>query len=394
MVLDLVNLLSGTVAVTVESGFPERVLNLCSAHNIAFWDMAWQGPTCFSMKLKRRHYLLLRRLTKKLDCEITVEQKTGVPFFVGRFRRRYALLAGLALAVGLAVFGSFFVWDFEIEGNERVSDERILRALEAEGVTYGTFGLGIHPEQLKNHILLEIPELSWLTVNVNGFRATVVVRERTVPPPLRDEETYANIVAERDGLVTLVQLYGGHAEVQKGATVAEGQLLISGVADIGDRGAYFTRAEGKVYARTWYDLTARVPKTVTEKAYDGRKKQIFTLILGKQRIKITPNSSIFGADYDKITKNHKLRLPGGAALPVVLEHTTARAYERVERVLGAEEARDRAEQDLMRRLQDLMHEDGEVLHTALEVRDAGGVYEVTLHAECEEQIGRTVEFAE
>ena len=64
MVLDLVNLLSGTVAVTVESGFPERVLNLCSAHDIAFWDMAWQGPTCFSMKLKRRHYLLLRRLTK------------------------------------------------------------------------------------------------------------------------------------------------------------------------------------------------------------------------------------------------------------------------------------------------------------------------------------------
>ena len=49
---------------------------------------------------------------------------------------------------------------------------------------------------------------------------------------------------------------------------------------------------------------------------------------------------------------------------------------------------------MMRRLQDLMHEDGEVLHTALEVRDAGGVYEVTLHAECEEQIGRTVEFAE
>ena len=48
--------------------------------------------------------------------------------------------------VSLILFGSFFVWDVEIEGNETVSDERILRALEAEGVTYGTFGLGIHPE--------------------------------------------------------------------------------------------------------------------------------------------------------------------------------------------------------------------------------------------------------
>ena len=394
MVLDIVNLLSGTVSVTVESGFPERVLNLCSAHEIAFWDMEWHSPTCFSFKLKRSHYLQLRRLAKKLDCEITVGEKTGMPFFVGRFRRRYVLLAGLALALALVTFGSFFVWDFEIEGNETVSDERILRALEAEGVTYGTFGLGIHPETLKNHILLEIPELSWLTVNVNGFRATVIVRERALPPEVRDEHTNANIVADKDGLVTLVQLYNGHAEVMKGSTVTEGQLLISGVADIDERGVYFTRGEGKIYARTWYDLTARVPKVIAEKAPTGREKQIFTLILGKQRIKITPNSSISYADYDKITKNMKLRLPGGVSLPVILEHTTAREYERVERAISAEEAGQRAEGDLQRRLHDAMHEDGEVLHSTLEAKDSGDVYEITLYAECEEQIGRTVEFAE
>lgn len=394
MVLDIVNLLSGTVAVTVESGFPERVLNLCSAHGIAFWDMEWHSPTCFSMKLKRSHYLQLRRLAKKLDCEITVEKKAGMPFFVGRFRRRYVLLAGLAMALVLIIFGSFFVWDFEIEGNETVTDERILRALEAEGVTYGTFGLGIHPETLKNHILLEIPELSWLTVNVNGFRATVIVRERTLPPELRDEHTNANIVADKDGLVTQVQLYNGHAEVMKGSTVTEGQLLISGVADIDERGVYFTRGEGKIYARTWYDLTAKVPKTVTEKAPTGRNKQIFTLILGKQRIKITPNSSISYTDYDKITKSMKLHLPGGVSLPVVLECSTVREYERVERAISAEEAQHRAEEDLQRRLHENMNEDGEVLHTALEVNESGDVYEVTLYAECEEQIGRTVEFAE
>ena len=222
MLLNVVNWLSGTVAVTVESGFPERVLNLCSAHDIAFWDTVWQSPTGFAMKLSRRNYLRLRRLAKKLDCTITVEKKRGAPFFVGRFRRRYALLAGLAAALVLVTVGSFFIWDFEIEGNVTVSDERILRALEKNGVTYGAFGLGIRPEDVKNHVLLEIPELSWLTVNVNGFRATVIVRERTEPPAVRDETVRANVVAEKDGLVTLVQLYGGHAEVMKGSTVTEG----------------------------------------------------------------------------------------------------------------------------------------------------------------------------
>ncbi len=392
MILDLVNLLSGTVTITVESGFPERVLNLCSAHDIPFWDMKWRSPTSFTVSLSRRHYLRLRRLVKKLDCAITVEKKEGVPFFVRRFRRRYVLLAGLALAACLVLFGSFFVWDFRIEGNVNVTDEEILRALEKEGVTYGTFGLGIHPETLKNHILMEVPELSWLTVNVNGFRATVIVRERVEPPPLRDEHTNANVVAARDGLVTLVQLYGGHAEVMKGSTVTEGQLLISGVADIDDRGVYFTRGEGKVYARTWYDLTARAPKTVVEKSFTGREKRVYTLILGKQRIKITPNSSISYADYDKIIRKQKFRLPGGRTLPVTLECATAREYGRTERVIDAEKARARLTPVLQRRLGDLLG-GGSVMDDSVTVTEEDGAFCVTLHAECEEQIGRTVEFA-
>ena len=37
------------------------------------------------MKLSRKSYLRLRRLAKKLDCDISVEKKTGVPFFVAAF---------------------------------------------------------------------------------------------------------------------------------------------------------------------------------------------------------------------------------------------------------------------------------------------------------------------
>ncbi len=394
MFLDVVNLLSGTVKITVESGFPERVLNLCSAHEIAFWDIEWKSPTCFSVKLQRKSYLRLRQLIKKLDCEITVEKKTGMPFFVKRFKKRYVLWVGLAIAVSMLFVGSFFVWDIEIEGNKTVSDERILRALEAEGVTCGTFGLGIHPETLKNHILLEIPELSWLTVNVNGFRATVIVRERVLPPEIRDEHTDANIVAEKDGLITKVQLFGGHAVVAKDETVTKGQLLISGVADMDTRGAYLTRGEGKVYARTWYDLTAKVPKTIREKSYTGREKKSFALVLGKQRIKVTPNSSIFSGNCDKIIKNGRLRLPGGIMLPVALECTIVREYEIVERSIDAQEAQMRTESILRQQLKDRMDKDGSVAHSEITTKDSGAVYEVTLHAECEEQIGKTVEFVE
>ena len=37
----VLNYLRGQVTVEVESAAPERVLNLCAAHNIPFWELEW-----------------------------------------------------------------------------------------------------------------------------------------------------------------------------------------------------------------------------------------------------------------------------------------------------------------------------------------------------------------
>ena len=158
----IVNRLQGQVWVRVESPFPERVLNLCGARNLAFWDMRWESESAFTCRLTRRDYYALRRAVKKLDCALTIVRKEGVPFFLGRFRRRHALLAGLALGGVLLFLGSFFIWDFTVEGNERVTDEEILRALERQGVGIGTFGISLDTENIRNHVLLDVPELVWI----------------------------------------------------------------------------------------------------------------------------------------------------------------------------------------------------------------------------------------
>ena len=45
MLNELVNRLRGQVWIRAESAFPERVLNLCGARDLAFWDLAWESPT-------------------------------------------------------------------------------------------------------------------------------------------------------------------------------------------------------------------------------------------------------------------------------------------------------------------------------------------------------------
>lgn len=134
MLNGLIHRLQGQVWIRAESAFPERVLNLCGARDLAFWDLSWESPTAFTCRLSRRDWHTLRRAAANLECTLSVVGREGAPYFLIRFRRRQVLLAGLALCAAGLFFGSFFVWDFRIEGNETVPTERILRALEQNGV--------------------------------------------------------------------------------------------------------------------------------------------------------------------------------------------------------------------------------------------------------------------
>ncbi|MDD3347793.1 sporulation protein YqfD [Oscillibacter sp.] len=389
MLNEVVNRLRGQVLVRVESVFPERVLNLCGARDLAFWDLRWDSPTAFTCRLSRRDFHALRRAAKNLDCTLTVAGREGAPYFLFRFRRRQALVVGLTACLLGLFFGSFFVWDFTVEGNETVPTEEILRGLEKAGVHLGSFGLSLDGEDIRNHVLLDIPELSWLTVNVSGCRANVQVRERIPAPKLVDERTPANVVARRAGMVLKVQALDGVAAVMKGATVTEGQLLISGVEDTDTFGARVMAGMGHVTARTWYTLTASMPVTVAEKQSTDREKTGFSLIIGTHRIKFFSNSSIEGAKYDKITTRYPCRLLG-LSLPLTLERETWRFYETAAAERSDERGKATAEAALTAYLHSLVDPYGTVRSTLCTTRRKGDTLLVTLTAECEEQIGESV----
>ena len=388
MLTGLVNRLRGQVRVRAECAFPERVLNLCGAQDLAFWDLEWESPTAFTCRLSRRDWKRLREAGKNLDCTFDLVGLEGAPYFLLRFRHRQALLMGLVgCALGLFL-GSFFIWEFQVEGNETVPTERILRALEKNGVRLGTFGLSLDGEDIRNHVLLDVPELSWIAVNVSGCRAEVQVRERTVPPAMVDRREPCNLVARRAGLVKKVQTIGGGACVVPGSAVTEGQILISGVEDTDTVGARVLAGLGKVEARTWYGLTASMPLMALEKQYTGKEKTGVSLIFGSRRIKFFSNSSIDGAEYDKITSRYPLNLLG-VPLPVTVVVEKWRFYEAVPTARTAAEAEKAAEAILTAQLQEMVEPYGEVKSTLCSTRQKEDALIVTLSAECLEEIGET-----
>jgi Cell division septal protein len=368
------------------SGFPERVMNLCGARGLSFWDVCWISPTEFTCEMSRRDWYALRQAAKNLDCTLTAERRAGVPFFLGRFRRRYVLLAGAAACAAALFFGSFFIWDFTIEGNTSVTDEEILRALQENGITIGTFGFSVDAEDLRNHVLLEIPQLSWITVNVSGCQAQVQVRERVPKPELADRRTPSNLVARRDGLVVQVRALEGEKCVLPGNSVEKGQILISGVRDTDTFGAQVTAGMGEVWARTWYRLTAQMPLRVEKKVYAQREQKRFALIFGTHRINLYGNSSHSGENYDKIATRTHLSF-FGVPLPVTMAEEVCRPYTVSPAERSPAEAQKDGEALLKEYLAALVEREGTVSSTLCSVRRQGDVLEVTLTAECREQIG-------
>ena len=389
MLNQIVNRLQGQVRIRVEAAFPERVLNLCGARNLAFWDLAWESPTTFTCRLSRRDYYVLRRAVKNLECTMTLLRKEGVPFFLGRFRRRQALLCGLGISAVLLFFGSFFIWDFTVEGNDTVPREDILRALQKNGVHLGSFGFSLDAEDLRNHVLLEIPELSWITVNVSGCRAYVQVRERIPAPEIVNEREPTNVVARRDGLVLEVQALDGVKCVLPGTSVEAGEILISGIEDTETFGARILAGMGTVTARTWYELTTVMPLQVQQKEYTGEEKTRLSLVVGTHRMKFFSNGSIDEGNYDKITERTQWSL-FGLPLPVTTVTDTYRFYETTEVEISPEAAKAAAEEILTQQLHVLVDPYGTVSSTLCTAKQKGDTLVVTLAAECVEEIGRTV----
>lgn len=87
-----VNFLRGQVLVHIESGCPERVVNLCAGAEVPFWDVRWLSPVELTLRTTRRGLAQVRRAAEQVGAAATVRREQGAPLLARRLRRRYVLL--------------------------------------------------------------------------------------------------------------------------------------------------------------------------------------------------------------------------------------------------------------------------------------------------------------
>lgn len=392
----LMNFLQGVVVLTADGMFPERLINLCAQERIDFWAVEWLDERTIRLTTRRRTLTRLRQLAERAGCTVAIEGSRGLPDFLLRFRTRYAFLVGLALSLCAVMVLSRFVLTIEVTGNEQVPTAVILAQLRQLGIRPGIYGPSIDRQQVAQEAMLQLEELAWMGINLHGTRLKVIVREAVPRPERIDETEHHDVIAEADGLITHVEAELGDAKVKEGDIVLAGDVLISGTvtmeppiySDLPAR-FYQTHARGRVWARTWRTLTAVIPLESSVKDYTGEQKQAWSLNVMGQRVRLfghAPNQS----SWDRETVARQLVLPGEVALPIVLIRETSREYQCNTAELNLDGAQALLEEHLAARLEALVGEDGKIEQTTYSARVEHGVLQVSLQAECQEEIGKEV----
>ena len=397
MLLRLVNALRGSVRLEVEGAFPERFLNLCAQRGILFWNVEWMEPTRLRLTVTRRGSCQAAALGERTLCTVTPAGRKGMPYFLARFKKRYAFWVGMGLSMAAVCVLSSFVLTIEVKGNTNVPTAQILTELRRQGLGIGTFGPGLDERTVGNKVLLQLPQLSWLSINLYGTRAEVLVREAVEAPELVDAQEYGSVVARASGIVTRVEALTGEAVVKVGDTVLEGETLISGTvhlegpvySDKPEIGQIQVRASGRVYARTWRTMAAQLPLEAQVKRYTGEETNLWSVTALGRRTDFFGKGGISFDRYDKISRTWTLTLPGGEEMPLAVQRETCRAYELETLAVEPDAAEAMLKERLMEALEEAVGE-GEIVSTEFAAETENGMLTVTLQAECREEIGEFV----
>ncbi len=395
----VINFFRGSVRFTAEGPFPERFLNLCAQNGVGFWAVEWLEGGAVKLTVAHHDWRQAKALAEKALCILTREGAMGIPPFLGRFRKRYALLVGLALSLVAVCILSQFILTVEVQGNSTVSTAEILTELRRLGLHPGTYGPGVDEAMVGQQLLLQLGDLSWCAINLQGTVAQVLVREAIKAPELLDEGILGDIVARTPGMLTQIEVHRGAAKVGEGATVLAGEVLIAGHVHLEgpaysniDLGWQTVKAQGKAYARTWYSMEAEIPLEANTKDFTGRDRSFWSLKVMGMRINFYRNAGISYDRYDKITDVWTARLPGGREMPLSLTREEVREYDVQTAGVDASAAEEMLEERLDRALKALLGDEGEVVQMEYTARQTQGKLVVQLNAECKEEIGKFVPF--
>ncbi len=392
MLKRLTDFVSGWQTLIVPPEERVHTFDLLYKNGIPFTDEKRTSDGTITIRLHGKNRLLFRHFAEKDRLPYTLSDPHGLPTVLSFLRYRPAFLLGALLFTGWMFYSTRIVWDVRIDGATKTDPAEVIAHLEELGCGIGDYYPSIDFNDLHARYAASQRDIAWLSVYMNGTVAEVQVRElwrdeRNLPP----ENTYANILAEADGIVESVNVIEGQACVRPGDLVRKGQVLISGVIAQKDETIRYEYAAGEVLCRTAHPIRVEIRTNRETKSYTGRENIKKSIKFFKKTINLFGNGGTLYENYDKIYTIEQVCPLGLCELPVWLEESRYREYETVTRDIPVEEAADEAMASLTEQIR-AATQNAELLSKSVTADFTDGIYTIDCLLYLRRDIGRTEEF--
>lgn len=391
MFLSLWNYLRGYVIIEVSGFSVERFVNLAVHKGVYIWDVV-PNKNGVTMKVSLKGFKLLKNCARKTKCRIKIIEKEGYPFFAFKHRKRYIFVVGLLSFVILLYSLSSFIWLIEIEGNKRIDSDKILSFCESKGFKVGSFKGKIDTKQLEKDLKNNFMDLSWITIQIEGTRATIKLTETIPKLELVDLSTPCDIVAKSDGLVVSIVTRTGTPKVKAKDVVEQGDVLVSGelIVKEDETGILkdYVHSQAEVKAKLFHEINISVPFEYTEKLYTGNEKNYYDVILFNKNFDLNLlKKDVTFENYDKIVSRTQLKASENFALPIIIVKTCYKEYNPIKKNYSYDEAKSLADKMVSRKIIEKFDIETDIIDKAFEYKKTDNALEVKAVITVIENIG-------
>ena len=322
----LVFYILGYLNIEVEGIFVERFINICKSKGILLWNVKMEKGVLLHANIGIRDYKSIRPIAKKTGTKIRIKKKCGIPFILNRYKKRKIFVAILVAAIIFVGAMGNFVWNIEVSGNEKISKEEILLALEEEGLTTGTYKGKIDANSIIQNIRLKRNDIAWMGISIEGTNAEVEIKESIIAPDIISQDEYCNIVADKECMITKISAQNGTAAVKVGDIVKTGDVLVNGYLEGKYTGIRYVHAIANIEAKVWYSKKEKIYLNQQVPTETGELEEKYSVVINNFKINFYKTLSNF-ENYDTICESKRLKLFSNFYLPIEIVKTTNKEYE-------------------------------------------------------------------
>ena len=396
MLFTIIRYIKGYVRIRVIGYSPERFLNACSYRGIYIWGLK-PVSGAYEMNLTIQGFRQLKPVIRKTKAKVVIVERFGLPFFLHKYKKRRFFFSGAVLCLFLIFLMSRYIWNIDISGNQTYTDETLLRFLKYKNVEDGMTKSDVDCARIVKDIRKEYDGIIWVSASIKGTKLLIQIKENTdtIPETQDDQtedtehpETPTDIVADYDCTITKMITRTGVPQVEPGAEVKKGDLLVSGQVsvnnDAGETTGYqYRESDADIWGKMNLDYEDEMPLTYEVREYDRIRSAELQLKFGTYYVRLgliksqNKNQEIHGFE-------RQIMIGDDFYLPISYGLKTAVTYQPVKKKYDRNELIEKLSQKFQTYCEELEKKGVEIIendvkiYTESETADARGTLTVIM----------------